>query len=137
MGDKERLMDAPRSRGPDPRWIFPTRNDVKWYRRGKIVVLEYPKNFSAFERKLQKVLGGPQVIKRPLDDIGTLLWEMADGNNSLLEIYLEEQRTFKERVEPVDRIVGGLLETMLELNLMRLEYRPREKENERKKMHTK
>ena len=63
-------------------------------------------------------------IRRPLDDIGTLLWEMADGGTSLLEIYLKQQEEFHERVEPVDKVVGGLLETLLTLGLMELHYRP-------------
>ena len=63
-------------------------------------------------------------IKRPLDDIGTLLWEMADGEKSLLEIYFRQQEEFHERVEPVDKVVGGLLEALLTLGLMELDYRP-------------
>ncbi len=63
-------------------------------------------------------------IKRPLDDIGTLLWKMSDGGTNLLEIYLRQQEEFHERVEPVDKVVGGLLETLLTLGLMELDYRP-------------
>ncbi len=104
--------------------MFTTRSPVDWsYRDGK-VVLEYPKNFNRFERALHKVLKGPESIKRPLDEVGTLLWEMSDGEHSLLEIYLEEQKRFHEKVEPVDKVVGGLLEAMLKLGLLQLDHRP-------------
>ena len=124
MTEKKKMMDSPRRKGPDPRWIYPTRADVKCTYRDGIAVLEYPKSYSPLERKLHGILGGPMNIRRPLDDIGTLLWEMADGGTSLLEIYLKQQEEFHERVEPVDKVVGGLLETLLTLGLMELHYRP-------------
>ncbi|MCK5774454.1 MAG: hypothetical protein KAH57_11750 [Thermoplasmata archaeon] len=124
MTEKKKMMDSPRRKGPDPRWIYPIRADVKCSHRDGIVVLEYPKSFSPLERKLHGILGGPTKIKRPLDDIGTLLWEMADGGTNLLEIYLRQQEEFHERVEPVDKVVGGLLETLLTLGLMELDYKP-------------
>jgi hypothetical protein len=118
MGNK--VLSTPVRKGPDPAGIYPIRSDVRWFERKDCVVLEYPKNLNALERQLKKVLGGPDNIRRPLDKVGTMLWLMADGEHSLLDIYLAEQEAFKERVEPVDRVVGGLLETMLALGLMRL-----------------
>jgi len=119
---KEKVLDAGARRGPDPSKIYPIRAPIDTEDRGGRVVLVYPKDFSLLERKLHTIIGGPKVIKRPLDDIGTMLWNMADGKNDLLSIYMAEQKAFRERVEPVDRVVGGLLETMLKLGLMRLEY---------------
>ncbi|MBN1390355.1 MAG: PqqD family peptide modification chaperone [Candidatus Thermoplasmatota archaeon] len=120
MRDRKELMDSPTYKGPNPRSLFPVRSEVEWFYRDGRVVLEYPKNFNRLERQLHKVLKGPKNIRRPLDEVGTLLWEMSDGEHSLVEIYLEQQKRFHERVEPVDKVVGGLLETMLELGLMRL-----------------
>ena len=71
-------------------------------------------------------LKGPKTIKRPLDEVGTLLWEMSDGEHNLVEIYIAEQERFHERVEPVDKVVGGLLETMLRLGLLQLDHRPKD-----------
>ena len=124
MAHKEKIMDSPTYQGPDPRYIFPNRSEVKWFYRDGKVVLEYPKNFNRLEKRLHKVLKGPETIKRPLDEVGTLLWELSDGGHSLVEIYMIEQERFHERVEPVDKVVGGLLETMLKLGLLRLDYRP-------------
>ncbi|MFW3145730.1 MAG: hypothetical protein ACMUIE_02835 [Thermoplasmatota archaeon] len=124
MTGKDKILDSPAAKGPDPRYIFPIRSEVDWTYRESLIVLEYPKNFNRMERALNKVLKGPENIKRPLDNVGTLLWELSDGDHSLLEIYIREQERFHERVEPVDKVVGGLLETMLKLGLMRLEYHP-------------
>lgn len=124
MGRTKKVMDSPEYRGPNPRAIFPIRTEVDWYYREGIIVLEYPKNLSKFEKKLNRIVKGPESIKRPLDEVGTLLWEMSDGTHSLLEIYIKEQETFHERVEPLDKVVGGFLETLLKLGLMRLDFRP-------------
>ncbi|MGA1847698.1 MAG: hypothetical protein ACMUHB_00025 [Thermoplasmatota archaeon] len=123
-GEKEKLMDSPTYRGPDPRFIYPERSDVEWFYRDERVVLRYPKNFNRVEKALHKVLKGPEDILRPLDEVGTLLWEMSDGEHNLLEIYRRSQKMFHERVEPVDKVVGGLLEMMLKLGLLTLDYRP-------------
>jgi len=121
--EKKKIMDSPTYQGPDPRFIFPVRSEVEWFYRNEKIVLVYPKNFNRFEKKLHKVLKGPENIMRPLDEVGTLLWEMSDGEHCLAEIYLTEQERFHERVEPVDKVVGGLLETMLKLGLLGLDYR--------------
>ncbi len=118
MGKK--VLTTPVRKGPDPAGIYPVRSDVRWSKREDLVVLQYPKNLNRFERFLKRFLGGPDDIKRPLDRVGTMLWLMSDGEHSLLEIYIAEQEAFHERVEPVDKVVGGLLETMLALGLIRL-----------------
>jgi hypothetical protein len=117
-------MDSPTYSGPDPRTIFPVRSEVDWFYRDGKIVLEYPKNFSRMEARLHKIIKGPETIKRPLDEVGTLLWEMSDGEHDLVEIYMAQQERFHERVEPVDKVVGGLLETMLKMGLMQLDHRP-------------
>jgi hypothetical protein len=128
---KEEPMTSPTYNGPNPAWLYPVRSPVEWEYRDDIIVLEYPKNLSKFEKRLNKVFKGPENIKRPLDEVGTLLWELSDGEHSLLEIFLYQQDRFHERVEPVDKIVGGLLENLLKLGLMQLEFHPGGKENNR------
>jgi hypothetical protein len=129
---KDKVLTSPKNKGPNPGWLYPVRSPVDWSYRGDIIVLEYPKNLNRFERLLNKVFKGPENIKRPLDGVGTLLWEMSDGDHSLLEIYISEQHKFHEKVEPVDKVVGGLLENMLKLGLMRLEFHPGGKRSEEK-----
>jgi hypothetical protein len=129
----KKVLDMGSRKGPDPKWIYPVRADVRTEERDGLVVLVYPKDFSLFERKLRSILGGPEDIRRPLDEVGTLLWRMADGTNDLVSIYMAEQEAFHERVEPVDKVVGGLLQTMLALGLMRLEYRTEDGPRPRKR----
>jgi hypothetical protein len=68
----EKLLDSTGRRGPDPRWIYPVRAEVKWSYRGDVVVLEYPKDFNRLETLLHRFLGGPGTIRRPAapDEIG-------------------------------------------------------------------
>ncbi len=120
----ETVLTTPTFKGPNPAWIYPVRSPVTWRYRGDRIILEYPKNLNRFEKAIKKVLGGPDNIIRPLDEVGTLLWEMSDGDHSLLELFMEEQKRFRERVEPVDKVVGGLLETMIKLGLIRIEFHP-------------
>lgn len=131
MAKGKKMMDSPTYKGPDPRTIFPVRSEVEWFYRDGRIVLEYPKNFNKLETRLHKVLKGPDTIKRPLDEVGTLLWEMSDGEHDLVEIYIAQQEKFHERVEPVDKVVGGLLEIMLKLGLLHLDYRPEGKVGEK------
>jgi len=125
-----KVMDSPTYRGPDPRSIFPIRSPVEWFYRDGNIVLKYPKNFNRMEKAIHRVLKGPEDIMRPLDPVGTLLWEMSDGEHDLLDIYRSATERFHERVEPVDKVVGGLLEAMLKLGLMTLEHRPDGKRRE-------
>jgi hypothetical protein len=99
--------------------VVPKRNeDVRWEEEGGKVVLIYPKNFTRFEKFLHKHLGGPGDIRRPLDDKGTFIWKMCDGNNNVHEICKDTHAKFKEDIEPVVRRVWGFLEKLIELNLV-------------------
>jgi hypothetical protein len=86
-----------------------------------IVVLIYPKNFTRFERFLHRHIGGPENIRRPLDDKGTFIWKMCDGNHNVHEICKDTYGEFKEDIEPVIRRVWGFLETLLKLNLISMD----------------
>ena len=65
--------------GPDPAQLYPVRAEVDTYKRDGLIVLEYPKDFNRVERFMHRFLGGPTTIKRPRDEVGSLLWEMSDG----------------------------------------------------------
>jgi hypothetical protein len=110
---------------------IPQKNDaVEWVEEEGNVVLIYPKNFTRFERFLHRHLGGPDSIRRPLDDKGTFIWKMCDGEHSVHEICQASYDEFKEDIEPVLRRVWGFLETLLSLNLISMEVgRPEEQGN--------
>jgi hypothetical protein len=107
--------------------VIPKRNEeVKWVEEEGLIVLIYPKNFTRFEKFLQKHVGGPKDIRRPLDDKGTFIWKMCDGDHSVHEICFDSHNKFKEDIEPVVRRVWGFLEKLIELNLITIEKEDKE-----------
>ncbi len=93
------------------------------------VVLIYPKNFTRFEKFLHRHIGGPDDIRRPLDEKGTFIWNMCDGEHNVHEICQASYDEFHEDIEPVLRRVWGFLETLLRLNLISMEVGKPRKEN--------
>lgn len=113
---------------------IPKRNEeVEWMEEDGKVVLIYPKNFTRFERFLHRHLGGPDNIRRPLDDKGTYIWKMCDGDHNVHEICKDIYKEFKEDIEPVVRRVWGFLETLLKLGLITLEKPETEEDKEKEK----
>lgn len=99
---------------------YPVRNElVKWEKReDRTVVLIYRKNLSRFERWLQRHIGGPLDIKRPLDAPGSRIWELCDRQHTLLDICRIIDEEFKEEMDPVFDKVRRFLEQLLILNLV-------------------
>lgn len=107
---------------------IPKRNEeVEWVEEEGNVVLIYPKNFTKFEKFLHKRIGGPANIRRPLDDKGTYIWKMCDGEHSVHEICQATYDEFKEEIEPVLRRVWGFLSILLKLNLITMDVPERGK----------
>jgi|TARA_B110000263_G_scaffold239892_1_gene242544 hypothetical protein len=99
----------------------PTRNsdskiDSKY--EADIVVITYPKDFGTIEKWFHERIGGPEIIKRPLDKYTTLIWELCDGKNSVKDIIDIFDSTFGEEVAPAANRVQIFLEKLLELNLI-------------------
>jgi hypothetical protein len=113
---------------------IPIRNkEVEWMMEDGKVVLIYPKNFSRLERFLHRRFGGPENIRRPLDDKGTYIWKMCDGKHNVHEICKGSYKEFKEDIEPVVRRVWGFLEILLKLNLITIEMPDKKKEEDESK----
>jgi hypothetical protein len=109
----------------------PIRNEaVEWVEEEDRIVLIYPKNFTRFERFLHRRIGGPDIIRRPLDDKGTYIWKMCDGDHNVHEICKATYSEFKEDIEPVLKRVWGFLEILLKLNLISIEKPKKEKGDE-------
>jgi hypothetical protein len=109
--------------------IKPVRNELVNYKKeNDIIVLTYPKNFTRFERFLHRHIGGPMVIRRPLDEKGTMIWELCDGEHTVHDICNETYKAFKEDIEPVLTRVWGFLQTLLTLGLISLESDEMEQE---------
>ena len=94
--------------------------DVKWFHEGEIIVITYPKRFGKVEKWLQKRIGGPEEVRRPLDEFSSYIWEICDGENSVAVVVYKFDRKFGEEVAPASDRVQIFLETLLGLNLIEL-----------------
>ena len=92
---------------------YPVRAPVWWGRRGdenthpnlpgvsgRFVILIHNKSFRRFENILAKLLRAPRELRRPLDDMNSLLWELCNGHRTFEEIVSLMDETFDEKVAP-------------------------------------
>ena len=68
---------------------------------GRTVVLRLPKKLKRLDRWMLRVFGGSPEIRRPLDALNSLLWELSDGSRTFEEICSHLDATFAEDVAPV------------------------------------
>tara|TARA_B110000438_G_scaffold73064_1_gene73180 strand:+ start:22500 stop:22838 length:339 start_codon:yes stop_codon:yes gene_type:complete len=99
----------------------PTKNpDTKIIsnREKGVAVITYPKDFGTIEKWFHNRIGGPDVVKRPLDQYTTLIWDLCDGNHTVMNIVDIFDSEFGEEVAPAASRVQQFLEKLLELNLI-------------------
>ena len=101
---------------------YPVRLPVWWGRRGaagphpelkgvtgRFIVIRHPKKFKRFEGVIAKLLRAPKELRRPLDDMNSLLWELCDGTRSFQEVCSAMDSVFNEEIAPaVDRTAAGI-----------------------------
>ncbi len=91
---------------------------------GKRVVLRIEKRFTRFERFLAKILRAPREIRRPLDQMNSMLWELCDGSRDFQSICRAMDEVFKENIAPaVDRTASGI-DALKSRNLMTILEHP-------------
>jgi hypothetical protein len=100
---------------------YPVRSPVSWHKKNGIAVIIYRKDLTGFERWLQRRIGGPDMVRRPLDEKGTLIWELCDGRHNIKDICDVIDSRYREEIEPVLEYVHKVLVVLLERNLIRLE----------------
>jgi hypothetical protein len=98
--------------------VYPVRQPVKWEIENERVILIYPKNFTKFENWLHDRIGGPDIIQRPLDEVGSKIWLMCDGKHTIEYICTELDEQYREEIEPVLDRVWKFLEVLLKQNLV-------------------
>ena len=94
---------------------YPTRAPVWWGRRGpsgphpdstdatgRQIVIRLPKSLLGIEALLSRILRAPKEVRRPMDDMNSVLWELMDGTNEFGEICNLMDATFHERIAPAD-----------------------------------
>ena len=80
----------------------PRRTLETWKRTqpGDLVVITHPKPFGRAEAKLAKLLKGSPVVNRKLDEYGSQIWELCDGEHTVEQIARALADRFHERFEP-------------------------------------
>jgi len=113
--------------------VRPVRNpDVEWEEdpRTHRITLVYPKEFTAGERALKRVFRAVEEIRRPLDEPGSDIWRMCDGEHDIADICSEVDAKYKESMEPVLTRVSDFIKVLADKGLVRLRREPSEAEQE-------
>ena len=119
---------------------FPTRLPVWWARggevrshpvsqgvSGRLVVIRFPKKFTRLEKIVQRVFRGPTEIRRPLDRMNSLLWELSNGRRTFEEICELLDSTFHEDIAPVAQRTATALSQLRRLGLLIIIEKPSER----------
>ncbi|MEE3269657.1 MAG: hypothetical protein VX204_00905 [Candidatus Thermoplasmatota archaeon] len=114
-----------------PQESYPTRAPVWWGRRGtagphpeeagctgRMILIRHPKNLSRLESLIARITKAPNDLRRPLDDMNSLLWELIDGTRTLSEINSFMNSTFHERIAPTEERVEASISNMMSLGLV-------------------
>lgn len=119
---------------------FPCRAPVWWGRYGPVekdpfhrgvsgrkIMLRVPKQFGRMERVLARLLRAPKEVRRPLDSMNSLLWELADGSRTFADICEIMNATFHEAIAPVMHRTAAAISVFQAQNLMLVLEGPLEK----------
>ena len=82
--------------------LRPKRTLETWKRKdpGGLVVVTHPKPFGRAEAQLSKLLRGSPVVNRHLDEFGSQIWVLCDGEHTVAQIARALEEQFHERFEP-------------------------------------
>ena len=110
---------------------YPCRTPVWWARTGEVnkdptlrgvsgrrVILRIPKQFGRIEGKIASLLRAPTELRRPLDEMNSMLWELADGSRTFGEICHAMNDMFREEIAPVMQRTAAVIQQLKNNNLM-------------------
>ena len=116
---------------------YPCRLPVWWARTGqtgphvdvegvsgKRIILRIEKKFSRFERILARLLRAPKEVRRPLDAMNSMLWELCDGSRNFQSICEAMDACFNEDIAPVVERTAAGIDAMKSRNLMTILSQP-------------
>ena len=86
----------------------------------KQVVIVIQKDFNRFESLLASLTGAPRLLRRPLDRLNSGLWDLIDGNRTLLEIIQIMEDCYEEEIIPARQRTLASISKLIELNLVEL-----------------
>ncbi len=121
--------------------IYPVRMPVWWARRGaagphpelpgitgRYIVMRHVKRFRRLEGLLARILRAPNELRRPLDDMNSLLWELCDGYRDFDTICDLMHSTFHERIAPVQERTEAAITELSHLGFIGLSKTPFDEE---------
>ena len=110
---------------------YPVRMPVYWGFRGEAmkgsldkglsgreVVVVLLKTASKLERMLMKIFRGPKVLKIPLLEKNSILWQLCDGQRNFAEICSVMDNIFNEDIAPVIQRTALALEQLKKRKLI-------------------
>ena len=110
---------------------YPVRMPVYWGYRGEAmkgspdkglsgreVVIVLLKTTSKLERILMKIFRGPKVLKIPLLEKNSILWQLCDGQRNFAEICSTMDEIFNEDISPVIQRTALALEQLKKRKLI-------------------
>ena len=110
---------------------YPCRTPVWWARTGDVhkdpnlrgvsgrnIVLRIPKQFGRIEGVFARLLRAPKELRRPLDTMNSLLWELSDGSRTFGEICAVMNDIFHEDIAPVMQRTAAAVNLLQRNNLM-------------------
>ena len=113
--------------------LHPVRTPVWWGWKGDVgkrcdveahtgrhVVLRIEKRFNRFERLLAKILRAPNEVRRPLDSMNSLIWELSDGTRDFQTIVHHLNAAFEEEATPVVERSTAAIRGFVALGVMKL-----------------
>lgn len=93
---------------------YPCRLPVWWARHGDVgkdpqvrgvsgrtITIRIEKKFKRFEKFMARILRAPKELRRPLDTMNSMLWELCDGSRTFAEVCQIMNDVFQEDISPV------------------------------------
>lgn len=82
--------------------LIPARcESLRWYTDRKDRMVLEVENTGFFNRIAQKVFNRPEFTKVHMDETGTFVWPLIDGEKTIAEIALIVKEQFGEKAEPL------------------------------------
>ena len=85
---------------------------------GRSIVLRIPKQFGRIEGAIAGFLRAPKELRRPLDMMNSLLWELCDGSRTFGEVCAAMNDVFHEDIAPVMQRTAAAVSLFQRNNLM-------------------
>tara|TARA_B100000214_G_C23929624_1_gene610095 strand:+ start:139 stop:531 length:393 start_codon:yes stop_codon:yes gene_type:complete len=86
----------------------------------KQIVIVIEKDYTRLEKLLARFTRAPKVLRRPLDRLNSALWDLIDGNRTLLQIIQIMEECYEEEIIPARQRCSASISKFIELNLVEL-----------------